>query len=368
MPTEVGINVRDVSTPAVVIDLDVVERNLVRMTDYCSTHRIGLRPHTKTHKTIEAARRQLELGAIGLTVAKVGEAEVMAAADAKEILVAHPIIGDEKLRRLAALTPKTGIIVAVDSLTTAQSLSRIAVETGCQFGVLIEFDSGALRCGVAAGPHAAELGKQIARLPNLKLRGLFTYFGSVWGDPAERTTEIERLKSNVSTTIAAFLAAGLSTEIVSAGSTPAAELSHLVPGITEIRPGTYIYNDLNTHYQGLCSLDDCAVSVVTTVVSTAVPGHVIVDAGSKTLSSDLLSAGPKHGHGYVREADATLTRLNEEHGFLSAKNLSQFSVGQVLAVIPNHVCTCINMHDEVLVARGGKIVGSWNVDARGKVR
>ena len=368
MPIEAGIALRDLSTPAVVIDLDVMERNLARMADYCAMHGIGLRPHTKTHKTIEAARRQLELGAIGLTVAKVGEAEVMAATGAREILVAHPIIGDEKLRRLAALTPRTDIIVAVDSVTTGQALSRIAVETNSQFGIVIEFDSGSERCGVAPGAHAAELGRQIARLPNLKMRGLFTYFGSVWGSPAERATEIERLKSDVSMTIAAFREADLSTEIVSAGSTPAAELSHLVPGITEIRPGTYIYNDLNTYYQGLCSLDDCAVSVMTTVVSTAVPGHVIVDAGSKTLSSDLLSAGPKCGYGYVQEADATLTKLNEEHGFLSAENLSQFSVGQVLSVIPNHVCTCINMHDEVFLARGGKIVGSWSVAARGKVR
>jgi len=368
MPTEAGIRVRDLSTPAVVIDLDVMERNLARIADYCATHGIKLRPHTKTHKTIEAAQRQLELGAIGLTVAKVGEAEVMAATGARDILVAHPIIGDEKLRRLATLTLGTDIIVAVDSLTTGQALSRIAVETNCEFGVLIEFDSGSQRCGVAPGVPAAELGSQIARLPNLKLRGLFTYFGSVWGTPAERSAEIERLKSDVSTTIATFRAADLSTEIVSAGSTPAAELSHLVPGITEIRPGTYIYNDLNTHYQGLCSLDDCAVSVLTAVVSTAVPGHVIVDAGSKTLSSDLLSAGPKRGYGYVREFDATLTKLNEEHGFLSAENLSQFSVGQVLSVIPNHVCTCINMHDEVFLAREGKIVGSWNVAARGKVR
>jgi len=368
MPIEAGIPVRDISTPAVVIDLDVMERNLAHMADYCATHGIKLRPHTKTHKTIEAARRQLELGAIGLTVAKVGEAEVMAATGVREILVAHPIIGDEKLRRLAALASKTDIIVAVDSVTTAQSLSRIAAETGCQFGIVIEFDSGSQRCGIAPGLPAAELGRQIARLPNLKLRGLFTYFGSVWGTPAERASEIARLTSDVSTTIEAFRAADLSTEIVSAGSTPAAELSHLVPGITEIRPGTYIYNDLNTHYQGLCSLDDCAVSVLTTVVSTAVPGHVIVDAGSKTLSSDLLSAGPKRGYGYVQEADATLTKLNEEHGFLSAENLSQFSVGQVLSVIPNHVCTCINMHDEVFLAREGKIVGSWTVAARGKVR
>jgi D-serine deaminase-like pyridoxal phosphate-dependent protein len=145
-------------------------------------------------------------------------------------------------------------------------------------------------------------------------------------------------------------------------------MSHLIAGITEIRPGTYIYNDLNTHYQGLCSLEDCAVRVVTTVVSTAVPNHVIVDAGSKTLSSDALGAGPKSGFGRVVERDGLLVKLNEEHGFLAADDLSGFAVGQVLSVIPNHVCTCINMHDEVLLSRNGRIVGSWKVDARGKVQ
>jgi D-serine deaminase-like pyridoxal phosphate-dependent protein len=368
MGSEPRIKVYEVSTPAVVVDLDVVERNLARMAQYCDSHGIALRPHTKTHKTLEAAQRQLELGAIGLTVAKVGEAEVLAESGAKEILVAHPIIGDEKLRRLAALTSKVRVIVAVDSLRTAEAMSRIASEAGCDFGVLVEFDSGALRCGVAAGQDAAELGKKISLLPNITLRGLFTYFGSVWGNEPERVAEMQRLTMDVRETIAAFREAGLPVEIVSAGSTPAAEMSHLVPGITEIRPGTYIYNDLNTYYQGLCALEDCAVRVVTTVVSTAVPGHVIVDAGSKTFSSDLLSAGPKIGYGEVMERTARVSKLNEEHGYLTADDLTGFAVGQVLTVIPNHVCTCINMHDEVLLARQGEIVGAWKVAARGKVR
>ena len=362
------MKVHEVSTPAVVVDMDVVERNLARMAEYCRSHGIGLRPHTKTHKTIEAAQMQLGLGAIGLTVAKVGEAEVMAGSGVHEILVAHPIIGDEKLRRLASLTSRVDVIVAIDSLQTAEALSRIASEKNCKFGVLVEFDSGSMRCGVAPGQHAAELGKAIARLPNIVMKGLFTYFGSVWGNGAERSTEMDRVKADVAKTIEAFRDAGLPLEIVSAGSTPAAEMSHLVPGITEIRPGTYIYNDLNTYHQGLCTLEECAVRVVTTVVSTAVPGHVIVDAGSKTLSSDLLSAGPKRGYGRVMEREATLSKLNEEHGFLTADDLTGFYVGQVLTVIPNHVCTCINMHDEVLLSREGEIVGSWKVAGRGKVR
>jgi len=363
------MKVNEISTPAVVLDLDVMNHNLIRMATYCRRYGISLRPHTKTHKTVEVAKLQLELGAIGLTVAKVGEAEVMSNTDATEILVAHPIIGDEKLRRLAKVAETTEVIVAVDSLQIATSLSRIARECRCRFGVVVEFDSGAKRCGVAAGSECAELGNAVRQLPNIKLHGVMTYFGSVWGDEAERVAETRHSALHVNETIDAFRSARLPLTMVSAGSTPAAEMCHLVPGITEIRPGTYVFNDLNTYYQGLCTLDDCAVRVVTTVVSTAVSGRVVVDAGSKTFSSDVLSAGPRDGYGQVTENErATLSKLNEEHGYIVAPDLARFSVGQVLTVIPNHVCTCINMHDEVFLSRSGEIVGSWKVGARGKVR
>jgi len=368
MPSEVGMNVHEISTPAVVVDLDVVERNLARMADYCRDHQLGLRPHTKTHKSIEAAQMQLQLGAVGLTVAKVGEAEVMAASGAKEILVAHPIMGDAKIERLARLAKDLRIIVAVDSHRAAEGLARVARKEGVTFDVLVEFDSGSQRCGVTAGEEAKILGEKITTLDGVRLCGLFTYFGNVWGDEAERVSEMDKARNDVAMTLQAYQAAGLSTEIVSAGSTPAAMMSHTIEGITEIRPGTYIYNDLNTHYQGLCSLDECAVRVMTTVVSTAVPGHSIVDAGSKTLSSDLCSAGPKSGYGTLVERKGTLKKLNEEHGYLYTSDLASFEAGQVFSVIPNHVCTCINMHDEILTARKGIVTGSWRVAARGKVR
>lgn len=359
----------EVSTPAVVVDLDVLERNLEHMAAYCVAHRLGLRPHTKTHKTLEVARMQLAQGAHGLTVAKVGEAEVMAESGTNQILVAHPIIGEEKIRRLAALASKVEVLVALDSLSTAIGLAHFAREAGCALGVLVEFDSGSHRCGVAAGEACAELGKAIRALKGVEVRGLMTYFGSVWGNEQQRSEEIARLSIDVERTIDAFRRAGLPLEIISAGSTPAAQMSHLVPGITEIRPGTYVFNDLNTHYQGLCTLEDCAVRVMTTVVSTCVPGQVIVDAGSKVFSSDALSSGPRRGYGKIMEAEgAGLSKLNEEHGFVEAADYSAFTVGQVLSVIPNHVCTCINMHDEIYVSRRNQIAGTWKVAARGKVR
>jgi D-serine deaminase-like pyridoxal phosphate-dependent protein len=312
---------------------------------------------------------QLARGAIGLTVAKVGEAEVMAQSNAKQILVAHPIIGQEKIRRLATVAAGVDVLVALDSLDAAKGLALVARETGCTFGVLIEFDSGSRRCGVAAGEACADLGREIRALKNVEVRGLMTYFGSVWGNEQQRSDEIARVSVDVERTIDAFRRAGLPLEIVSAGSTPAAQLSHLVPGITEIRPGTYVFNDLNTFYQDLCALDDCAVRVMTTVVSTCVPGQVIVDAGSKVFSSDALSSGPKRGYGRIIEVEgAGLLKLNEEHGFVEAGDYGAFSVGQVLSVIPNHVCTCINMHDEIYVSRHDEIIGTWKVAARGKVR
>ena len=360
----------ELSTPALTIDLDALERNLDRMASSCRRQGVGLRPHTKTHKTPEVARRQLEHGAVGLTVAKVGEAEVMAAAGLDDILIAYPILGTDKLRRLVALARTRRMIVALDSLAAAQELSAAASQQGCTVGVLVEFDAGFHRCGLEAGSGGLELATQITGMPGLAFRGLMTYFGNVWGSEQERRAEAESVAGKVARTLAAFRDAGLKVEIVSGGSTPSAEFSHLIPGLTEIRPGTYVYNDLNTLYQGACQLEDCAARLVTTVVSTAVPGRAIIDAGSKALSSDLLGSGSKGGYGYVVEApDAPLIKLNEEHGHLDiTRSAHKFCVGEVLTVIPNHVCTCVNMHDEVFTLRNGMVADFWRVAARGKIR
>jgi D-serine deaminase-like pyridoxal phosphate-dependent protein len=361
---------RELPTPALTIDLDVLESNLDRIAHLCREQGVGLRPHTKTHKTPEVARMQLERGAIGLSVAKVGEAEVMAEAGLDDILVAYPVYGAEKLRRLAQLARTRRILVSLDDEATAQELSRAASAQGSTVGVLVEFDAGFHRCGLPPGPACVDLARKIRKLPGLQFRGLMSYFGNVWGTRDARREEAERVAEQVGHALAAFHAAGIPVEIVSGGSTPSAEFAHLIPGLTEIRPGTYVYNDLNTYYQGACRLEDCAARVVTTVVSTAVPGRAIIDAGSKTFSSDPLRAGPSAGHGYVIEApDAPLIKLNEEHGHLEvSKSAHRFRVGEVLTVIPNHVCTCVNMHDEVFLLRNEQVAGSWRVAARGKVR
>ncbi len=361
---------QELSTPALTVDLDALERNLDRVAELCRRQGVGLRPHTKTHKTVEVSRLQMAHGAVGLTVAKVGEAEVMAGAGLDDILVAFPILGDEKLRRLARLARARRLLVSLDSEAAAQELSRAAAAQNASIGVLVEFDAGGRRCGLDPGPALVALAKTIDKLPGLKFRGLMSYFGNVWGTPEERRAEAERVAERVARGLAAFRAECMPVEIVSGGSTPSAEFAYLIPGLTEIRPGTYVYNDLNTYYQGACSLEDCAVRVVATVVSTAVPGRAIIDGGSKTFSSDPLGSGPKSGYGYVVEApDAPIVKLNEEHGYLDiTPSRHSFHVGEVVTVIPNHVCATVNMHDEILTLRQGEAVGCWKIAARGKVR
>ena len=361
---------REISTPALIVDLDVLEQNLERMASYCREHKIGLRPHTKTHKTPEVARMQADHGAVGLTVAKVGEAEVMVNSGLDEVLVAYPVFGVEKADRLAALARDRHILVSLDDEATAQGLARAAVSHESNIGVLVEFDAGLHRCGLEPGPACVELANKIQHLPGLTFRGLMTYFGSVWGTLEERQQEAKAVAEQVARALEAFAKERMVIEILSGGSTPSARISHKIPGLTEIRPGTYVYNDLNTYYQDACELKDCAARVVTTVVSTAVPGRAMFDAGSKTLSSDMLGSGPKSGYGYVVEApDAQITKLNEEHGYLDiSKSDHHFQVGEVLTIIPNHICTCVNMHDEVFVVRNDQVQSAWRVAARGKIR
>jgi D-serine deaminase-like pyridoxal phosphate-dependent protein len=361
---------KELSTPALTIDLDILEDNLNRMAHYCKEHGLGLRPHTKTHKTPELARMQVDRGAVGLTVAKVGEAEVMADAGLDDILVAYPVWGVEKLRRLAKLARGRNILLSLDNEATACELSRAMAAQDATIGVLVEFDSGLGRCGLEPGIACVELATKVTKLEGLRFRGLMTYFGSIWGTEDERRAEAAHVAGRVGHAIRGFEDARIPIEIVSGGSTPAALLTESIPGITEIRPGTYVYNDLNTFYQGACNLGECAARIVTTVVSTAVAGRAIVDAGSKTFSSDLLGSGPKSGYGYIVEApDAKLFNLSEEHGSVDISNsASRLNVGEVVTVIPNHVCATVNMHDDAFLVRNDQVVGQWRVAGRGKIR
>jgi D-serine deaminase-like pyridoxal phosphate-dependent protein len=356
---------QDLDTPALIVDLDIMERNLRRVADYCAAHNLRLRPHTKTHKSISIARQQLALGAAGLTVAKSGEAEVMLGAEPRDLLVAYPVIGEAKLRRLTAVAGITRVTIALDSLVAASLLSEAARGANARFGVLVEIDVGLRRVGVAPG-DALALTRAIIELPGLEWRGITFYPGHIKDQNEEKLAELSR---EVSRIVGEFTDAGLVPELVSGGSTPALYHSHEIEGLNEIRPGTYVFNDLNTVASGACSLEDCAASVLVTVVSHAADDRMIVDGGSKTFSSDRLSSGGP-GHGRVMEAPgAVFHKMNEEHGFIDLSQAERrFEIGEKVRIIPNHICVAVNLHEYVYGVRAGKLEEVWNVEGRGKLQ
>ena len=364
------MRVSDLDTPALLIDLDIMERNLRRAAQYASTHGLRLRPHTKTHKIPALGRRQLELGAAGLTVAKVGEREVMLRAGPSDVLVAYPVIGRLKLQRLMAAARQTAVTIALDSLAAARGLSEAASSAGLTIGVLTEVDVGLGRAGVNPGAGLIDLIRAVSRLPGLSFEGIAFYPGHIKKLDAEGLSEIDKLGALLETMLAGLRAAGIEPRIVSGGSTPALFHSHRLPGMNEIRPGTYIFNDKNTVLSGACGYDDCAASILATVVSTARQGQMLIDGGSKTFSSDRLSTNPEVTFGHVMEAPgAVFTRMNEEHGYVDIRTAGrEFRIGDRVHVIPNHVCTAMNLHETVYGVRGETVEQSWAVEARGKLQ
>jgi len=359
----------EIETPALVVDLDILDRNLKRVADYAAGHGLRLRPHTKTHKSVMLARRQLELGAAGLTVAKVSEAEVMLSAKPADLLVAFPIVGSAKLARLMEVARHTHVTVALDSMAAARALSEAAREAGVEVGVLVEFDAGLGRVGVAPA-ELLPLVRAVRDLSHIHFEGLTFYPGHIKDLDGEGRQALSHLSDLVGRIRAEFRSAGIEVPIVSGGSTPTLFHSHEIEGLTEIRPGTYLFNDINTVRSGGCAMEDCAASILATVVSTARPGHMIIDGGSKTFSSDrpVNSSDVTFGH-LVEAPQARFHKMNEEHGFVDLKGVDrQFAVGDRVHVIPNHICVAVNLHERVYGVRGERVEEIWNVDGRGKLQ
>jgi D-serine deaminase-like pyridoxal phosphate-dependent protein len=331
----------DLDTPALYVDLDTLERNIRRMQEQCGRWNVALRPHMKTHKIPEIARMQLDAGAIGITVAKLGEAEVLPADD---VLIGYPLLKD-KLPRLRQLAKDRRVTVAVDSVEAARDLSGIRT--------LVEIDVGVGRCGAQSPQQAVEIAKACT-----DFRGIF-YWPS-WLDEAGFAAACVR----VDAVLDALSAAGFEAKIVSGGSTPGAAKTPLIPRTTEIRPGTYVFYDASSMNANCCVEDDCALRVLTTVVSTAVPGQCVIDGGTKTFSSDATVGVGTFGHFVGRSW--TMRKMNEEHGYVEIDGPAR--VGEKLWVVPSHVCPAVNLHDEVWYGRNGRVDGSWKVAARGKVR
>src|SRR3954453_22984188 len=293
------MHLSELDTPVLTADLDAVERNIARMQGYCDEHGIALRPHIKTHKLPELARRQLEAGARGITCQKLGEAEVMADAGIDDILISFPLVGEAKAERLPALAERITVSTVGDSAAVAEGLSPALERHGVEVGFLVECDTGNGRTGVQTPEAAADPAALVDRLPGLRFAGLMTYptppESAAWLDAARRLIA-ER---------------GLTVERVSVGGTPTAFATHAVAGITELRPGTYIYGDRACIADGSVPLEDCALRVIATVVSRPTPERAILDAGSKTLTSDLAVGASGHGL-LVEHPEAEVYKLNEE--------------------------------------------------------
>jgi len=362
------MTIHDLDTPALMIDVKVLDGNLRKMATYCNDHKLALRPHTKTHKMPEIARLQLQHGAAGITVAKLGEAEVMADAGIEDILIVYPLWGEKKWARLADLAARVRITVAIDSLAVAAGISRAATAAGTEIGIRAEFDTGFHRCGwPIAASSMDEIQKMIA-LPGLRWDGILVYPGHIMGNQTIREHDIECENETMDALFELLGSASIPYPVVSGGNTPAAFASHRFHGLTEIRPGTYVFNDRNTVDAESAEFANCALTVLVTVISTSTSHRAIIDSGSKTLSSDPLLSGNRLGYGYVLgHPEFELQELSEEHGHLTIPGSSTIKIGDRLRVIPNHVCTCINLHDRVFVVEGEQVVDQWKVAGRGKV-
>jgi D-serine deaminase-like pyridoxal phosphate-dependent protein len=354
-------------TPYIRIRQDALLRNLDRLAEYTTRHGIKLRPHAKTHKSLDVARWQLERGAIGLTAAKPAEAEVFADV-CDDLLLAYPVVDAARAARMAKLANRIDMKAAVDSECSLVVLSDAAAAAGATIGVLVDLDVGLHRTGVQTAEAALKLAQAIERAPNLELRGLFCYPGHIWEPIDAQTFALRAVADRLEEALDLWRKFGLNAEIVSGGSTPTAFQSHFIEQLTEIRPGTYPFNDMNTVLGGYATVDNCAARVVATVVSDAVPDQIVVDAGSKTLAADRCVSAPESGYGFVVEySKARITKLSEEHGQVDVSRCAERpGVGERLTIIPNHICPCINLQDRVWLETADKRLTPLEIQARGK--
>ena len=354
-------------TPALVVDLDVMERNLARAAAYAATHGLALRPHVKTHKSPFVAAQQIALGSAGVTCATPFEAEVMSEVT-NDILVAYPPVGATRAARLAALPGSVQLIVALDSAQAASDIGRAAALAGRRVGVYVELDLGMHRVGVTAVEEAIALARLVRDQESLEFSGLAFYPGHIREQVGDQDAGLQALNAALGEALQRFEAAGLSARVVSGGSTPTLWRTHEIAGITEFRPGTYVYNDRTTAAIGACAWEDCALTVLATVISVAVPGQAVIDAGTKALGREPVRGAVGEGFGQLLEhPEVIVERMSEEHGMLDlARTAWQPCVGERVRVIPNHVCIVVHLSDIVYGLRRGVLETSWPVAARGR--
>jgi len=356
----------DLMTPAAVVDLDRMEANLDRLAAYAADHGLSLRPHVKTHKAPWIAAEQRRRGAVGVTVATPREAHLMAAV-ADDILVAYPTADAVRTRALLALPDHVRLTIALDSLEALRRLSQEAERAGRRVDVLVEVDVGMHRCGVVRPAAAVDLARSAVELPGVEYRGLMFYPGHIREHVSDQGSKRDALNDDLARHLQALADADMAPGVVSGGSTPTWASTHQLSGVTEFRPGTYVYNDRITAEMGACAWDDCAYTILATIISTAVPGQAVADAGTKTLSGDAIAAPGKDGYGVVLgHPEVVVSRRSEEHGILDLSRSDwRPAVGERVRIIPNHVCVSVNLQPRLWGVRGERVVSSWPNEGRG---
>jgi len=365
--------VNDLPTPQVLVDHHRLLSNIARVQQIADSAGVALRPHAKTHKSPIIARWQLERGAIGICCAKLGEAEVFAAAGIRDIRLPYPI-NPANASRLVALMDRAAISIVVDHLAVAGQWSEAMRRVARTLDVLVKVDVGFHRCGIDPDAGPIDFIQQVASLPGLRVRGLLSHAGH--GYRAVSPTELAAVANRESEILRSLrtraAAAGVSLEEISVGATPTLRFSAGEPGLTELRPGNYVYFDRTQIALGSASLEDCALSVLATVVSKPCGDRIILDCGSKTLSSDL--APHCTGYGAVLTGDGsavdetlTIERLSEEHAIVKVEGRTALEPGDRVRVLPNHSCVVTNLVDEVRLVAGNQVTMTLPVAARGRI-
>jgi len=357
----IGLSKWELDTPALCLDILALERNIERMARFFRDRPAKLRPHFKTHKCPMIAWMQLKAGAIGITCAKLGEAEVAAQAGIQDMLIANQIVGARKIARLVNLAAYTQVMVAVESAANAEELSAAAVAKGVRLRVLLEVDSGMRRCGTDPGKASLELARKLASLPGLRFEGIMGYEGHavMIPDAAERQKVAEEAAAKLVATRDLIVKEGIPVGIVSAGGTGTYNFTGAYEGITEIQAGSYATMDAK--YQEVGVDFELALTIVSRVISVSRPGMAFIDAGLKTMTTEL--GMPR----LIRPQGWSLLRLSEEHGYLRCEGGEALHVGDLVEIVPAHGCTTINLHDVYHVTRDEIVEAVWPIAARGGI-
>jgi len=356
------MRVDELDTPTLIVDLDILERNIARMAEFFAGRRAALRPHIKSHKIPAIAHMQLKAGAIGITCAKVGEAEVMVEAGIRDILIANQVVGRVKIDRLTDLARRADVMVVVDDARNVADLSQMASVKGVTLRVLVEVDIGMRRCGIPPGDPVLDVARRVAASPGLRLTGLMGYEGHLVliPDPEERRRKVLAALEPLADTVDLLRRHGLAPEVVSGGATGSYDVTGSHPVMTEIQAGSYVFMDAT--YGAVRPEFDISLTVLSTIISRPSADYFVTDAGLKALTKDFgwpeLVGVPGTGVRY----------LSEEHGVIDLADPEAVHLrpGDKVRFIPSHCCTTVNLYDRLYAVRKGVVETIWPIAARGR--